>query len=363
MLNQKIKAYTESVEGKVMFCIVREFLEFFDLDFTISVYEPESYLGTRYKYNGKVGTIKDLGLKQLEENCEGPLLLQLIRLVQSNNNTIPRDSCESDSKRSSAADSDDNTKTEMLLTNNERSVSVSEEYSCKPDNLDATFDVSNPKVMLYMKDKKTDVQEKEERIVNGHNLDESEHINENKIEAEGSPGKELSKSNVSIVDLTGSLDKSDHNKESENEAEGSPGNELSESNISLVDLTGSPDDSKLSSKMDISGEKLKLSSQKSPKSKSNLSSLIDLPPLQITKNRSNDPMILPSLFSREFKEKTNLKELDELLDLDPLDNYEEDFMSGSEIELSAKKSPRGENIAISAASEDNSGVSENSEHS
>lgn len=66
-----------------MFCLVREFLEFCDLHFTITVYEPESYLGSAYHYDGKYKLIEELGIP-IDQNSDVPILIQLIRLVQQN---------------------------------------------------------------------------------------------------------------------------------------------------------------------------------------------------------------------------------------------------------------------------------------
>lgn len=347
VLSEKIETYTQSVEGKAMFCIVREFLEFFNLDFTIAVYESESCMGARYKYDGKFGIIKDLGVSQLDENSQGPLLLQLIRLVQLNNNTISKsdfgDNCASGN---SEVDSDGNTKTEILTTNTEngemsatasKNIHTDEEIEeFKKANLDATFNLSNPKVMLQNgsgrsntdsdKEKST-VEEKSNGCLFSHPSTQNDEIHnvttvkESKDDEENS--SDTAKSNASLSDT--------YKQKTTTE----------ENNSDLEFPSPVLKDAKFSPKSDIAGEKLKLSSQKPDKlkPKTNLNSLADLPPIQVSKARPNDPMILPSLYSHEFKEKANLKELDELLglELDSMDNYEEDFMSASEVELSAER--------------------------
>lgn len=86
-MNTKVKASLETIEGKLMFCLVREFLEFFNLDCTLSVYEPESYLGKIYEYQGRETLAEELGLEEkIDGDAHVPLLLMLIRLVQLRKN-------------------------------------------------------------------------------------------------------------------------------------------------------------------------------------------------------------------------------------------------------------------------------------
>jgi FGFR1 oncogene partner len=44
---------------------VREFLEFFQLDFTVSVFDPETAQGKYYKYGGRSKLMKDLHIENL----------------------------------------------------------------------------------------------------------------------------------------------------------------------------------------------------------------------------------------------------------------------------------------------------------
>lgn len=336
VMNEKIKTYTESVEGKAMFCIVREFLEFFDLGFTISVYEPESCMGARYNFNGKFGILKDLGLSEPDENSQGPLLLHLIRLVQLNNNTLSKsNSGHNENDKYSETNITDSIKTETSNENGGISTSASDIVYSNDDNeqtklinLDATFNVSNPKIahnesVTVNTDANNGKSSVDEQIVNGCEFNRDETFNvltseesEKDEESTTDVGNLLSKSNLSLIPL--------NNK-----------------HINVMDLESSSPivkETKLSSKTDISAEKVKKPDKL--KSKGNLCSLADLPPIQLNKSRSNDPMILPSLYTHEFKEKTNMKELDEFLgvELDPMDNYEEDFMSPSEAELFSDRS-------------------------
>ncbi|KOX80571.1 FGFR1 oncogene partner [Melipona quadrifasciata] len=53
LLNKTVKQYLANSEGKLLFSLVREFLEYFGLDYTISVYDPETYFGKEYNYVGR----------------------------------------------------------------------------------------------------------------------------------------------------------------------------------------------------------------------------------------------------------------------------------------------------------------------
>lgn len=96
-------------------------------------------------------------------------------------------------------------------------------------------------------------------------------------------------------------------------------------------------------------------SQKSDKLKSKLT-LSDLPPIQVNKTRGTD--ILPSLYSKEFKDKSNLQELDKLFDMEV--EYEEDFMcSGDELSLKSDYS-KTNSIKLGSMEEPKSPSSEKS---
>ncbi|KAF5290291.1 hypothetical protein FQR65_LT11625 [Abscondita terminalis] len=239
--NKKIKTHLDSKLGRAMFCVVREFLEFFNLDFTISVFEPESYLGTGYQYSTRSQIIKDLGISQLDETSTVPLLHQLIELAQLQNKVIDINLNKIQSERHAA--------------------------------LNETFDVSTGNVIP------------------------SEHINVQ---------SDITSRSVSSI------------------TEDSVAQSTSENEFSPPIVK----ESKSHPKNDV----VKLSPQKTEKMKSkNLSSLADLPPLQLNKSR-NDTVLLPSPYSKEFKVNQNLKEIDKMFDVD-LDGYEEDFMSDTEINL------------------------------
>lgn len=54
--------------------MVREFLEYFGLDYTISVYDPETYFGKEYNYVGRNKLCEELGIDSTE-----PLLGEILK--------------------------------------------------------------------------------------------------------------------------------------------------------------------------------------------------------------------------------------------------------------------------------------------
>jgi FGFR1 oncogene partner len=61
--NKTLKAFLSSDEGSLVACLVREFLEFFQLDFTLSVFDPETAQGKYYSYGGRTKLMKDLHIE------------------------------------------------------------------------------------------------------------------------------------------------------------------------------------------------------------------------------------------------------------------------------------------------------------
>ncbi|XP_017786303.1 PREDICTED: FGFR1 oncogene partner-like [Nicrophorus vespilloides] len=94
LMNNKIQQKLETPVGKLMFKVVREFLEFLDLDYTISVYDSESYMGKEYDYEGRSDLLKDLNL---DANESVPVLYELIKQAQAKSAQVKQQNGESDS--------------------------------------------------------------------------------------------------------------------------------------------------------------------------------------------------------------------------------------------------------------------------
>lgn len=330
MLNKKIKAQTETTEGKAMFCVVREFLEFFNLDFTVSVFEPESYLGTSYKYEGRSRTIEGLGISELDENSKYPILLQLIHLakhqtVKSNNsvrihlnNNVHNDMNGMENDKSMFKNNNDSQNYSLISENLE----TSQKELSKQNALNATYNLTTPTVEMSPRSN-----------ING--FETNSKMSENDEDTCSVSSEKSHQKEPFLIDLNKSVHLTDLKSPVQTEKQRYIIDQ------SLTELEFSPPilkESKAHLKSDSGIEKLKLSPQitEKLKPKNTLTTLTDLPPLQAAKTRSNDSTILPNLHN---KEQTSLKEIDKLLevDSDSLDNYEEDFMSGSDLDLSANK--------------------------
>lgn len=247
-MNNKIKSSLETDEGKIMFCIVREFLEFFNLDCTLSVYEPESYLGNIYQYEGRHMVAEKLGLDVDEEAPHFPLLLMLIRFVQmmkNKNNHRDKISVAREVKSHELNDSKNTTQ-----------------------NLNMTYELSKPTINLC--------------------------TSNNEVEYIGTPN-ELNNS---------------ENRQSQDSFK----------------CENKPQDSEVAAqpilKESRNNEKPKFDKIKS-KSTSETS------PFQNNKSRVSD--ILPSLYNKEYKDKSGIRELDKMFDMEI--EYEEDFLHSRDLSL------------------------------
>lgn len=67
-INKSLKEFLKTSQGSLVACLVREFLEFFELDFTLSVFDPETYHGKEYDYCGRNKLISDLQIKNVNGN-------------------------------------------------------------------------------------------------------------------------------------------------------------------------------------------------------------------------------------------------------------------------------------------------------
>lgn len=73
-MNKKVKQCLENSEGKLLFSLVREFLEYFGLEYTAAVFDPETCSGKDYTYEGREKLCRDLGL-----NTKEPLLGEILK--------------------------------------------------------------------------------------------------------------------------------------------------------------------------------------------------------------------------------------------------------------------------------------------
>ncbi|XP_069462751.1 centrosomal protein 43 isoform X4 [Ambystoma mexicanum] len=99
LVNESLKKFLNTKDGRLVSCLVTEYLQFFNLDFTLAVFQPETSTlnGTQERQH----LARDLGIVEEEGAKSGPLLLELLKQSRQNNKgssvegdqlaTIPKD--------------------------------------------------------------------------------------------------------------------------------------------------------------------------------------------------------------------------------------------------------------------------------
>ncbi|KAL1502049.1 hypothetical protein ABEB36_007252 [Hypothenemus hampei] len=124
--NLQVQTYLDTPEGKIMFYLVREFLEFFNLQCTLSVYETESYLDRKIECTSREKFARDLGLD--DTNTTVPLLQQVLKIAQHENHKVNGSNIKETSSSSIKTDvGNNNIKNNDLLS-----------------NLNKTFEITSP---------------------------------------------------------------------------------------------------------------------------------------------------------------------------------------------------------------------------
>ncbi|NWR58584.1 FR1OP protein, partial [Bucorvus abyssinicus] len=80
LVNESLKSFLGTKEGRLVAGLVAEFLRFFNLDFTLAVFQPES--STLNGLDGRENLARDLGITEAEGTVRGPLLLEVVRKCQ-----------------------------------------------------------------------------------------------------------------------------------------------------------------------------------------------------------------------------------------------------------------------------------------
>ncbi|XP_049837769.1 centrosomal protein 43-like isoform X1 [Schistocerca gregaria] len=129
--NQPLRTFLKTFEGAFITCLVREFLEFFNLDFTLSVFDPETFHGKEYSYGGRTELMKELKLQNNSERNAPVLSCLLQNVLKHSEKPTENDiaSKKSDilsvpSQDASVADSVPDTSRILDISLNEDSVSV-----------------------------------------------------------------------------------------------------------------------------------------------------------------------------------------------------------------------------------------------
>ncbi|NXG06632.1 FR1OP protein, partial [Sakesphorus luctuosus] len=74
------RGFLGTKDGRLVAGLVAEFLRFFNLDFTLAVFQPES--STLNGLDGRENLARDLGITEAEGTVGGPLLLEVVRKCQ-----------------------------------------------------------------------------------------------------------------------------------------------------------------------------------------------------------------------------------------------------------------------------------------
>ncbi|XP_028579714.1 centrosomal protein 43 isoform X2 [Podarcis muralis] len=80
LVNESLKKFLNTKDGRLVASLVAEFLQFFNLDFTLAVFQPES--STLNGLEARENLARDLGIIEAKATKEGPLLLEVIRRCQ-----------------------------------------------------------------------------------------------------------------------------------------------------------------------------------------------------------------------------------------------------------------------------------------
>lgn len=78
-VNRRLQQFLSTTTGRLVASLVREFLDFFELSFTLAVFDPETNIGKDFKHRERSKLIEALGLTELVDR-EAPLLCEVMRL-------------------------------------------------------------------------------------------------------------------------------------------------------------------------------------------------------------------------------------------------------------------------------------------
>lgn len=78
-VNSKLATFLSTTNGRLVASLVREFLQFFDLEFCLAVFDPETNIGKDVQYRERPKLFSALGLTELTDP-HVPLLSEIMRL-------------------------------------------------------------------------------------------------------------------------------------------------------------------------------------------------------------------------------------------------------------------------------------------
>ncbi|XP_004701965.1 centrosomal protein 43 isoform X3 [Echinops telfairi] len=80
LVNESLKKFLNTKDGVLVASLVAEFLQFFNLDLTLAVFQPEA--STFQGLEGRETLARDLGIIEAEGTVGSPLLLEVVRCCQ-----------------------------------------------------------------------------------------------------------------------------------------------------------------------------------------------------------------------------------------------------------------------------------------
>jgi len=160
LVNSKLNDFLSTTNGRLVASLVREFLEFFDLNFTMAVFDPETNIGTDFKYRERRALYEALGLTELTDD-KAPLLSEILRLskvsVLKSESPTPTELSVEDDGHTSAHISlnEDQSKSEKKSDrSNNYSDDFSAEFAKKKESMSESGSLT-PEIVL--KDKSVDL--------------------------------------------------------------------------------------------------------------------------------------------------------------------------------------------------------------
>ncbi|XP_028858762.1 centrosomal protein 43 isoform X2 [Denticeps clupeoides] len=87
LVNENLKKCLNTKDGRLAASLISDFLQFFHLDFTLAVFQPE--INTLNGFDSHDALSRDLGMSDAEGNRNNPLLLELIRCSRNKDKPMP----------------------------------------------------------------------------------------------------------------------------------------------------------------------------------------------------------------------------------------------------------------------------------
>eukprot|EP00058_Branchiostoma_floridae_P013404 XP_002598892.1 hypothetical protein BRAFLDRAFT_90082 [Branchiostoma floridae] len=81
LVNQDLKKFLNTKEGRMVAALVREFLIHFNLDYSLAVFDPETNIGE--KYEGRDALARELNILESDDSSRLPLLAEVVKRMSS----------------------------------------------------------------------------------------------------------------------------------------------------------------------------------------------------------------------------------------------------------------------------------------